>query len=163
PRTLWLLLVLALLAAGCSGDGTNPRVSTATPELKVRKDAKDLTAEEKRVLVDAILRLKASPSPLDRTLDYYDQFVWLHHRATQLEGELGYGVAHMSPAFLPWHRKLLVLYEEALSEVAGRPISLPYWDWTNPESTAAVFSNDLMGVGGARENGFALTEGPFNQ
>ena len=42
----------------------------------------------------------------------------------------GFAVAHMNPAFLSWHRKLLILYEDALSEVSGKDIALPYWDWT---------------------------------
>lgn len=158
---LALLVLLVALAAGCSGGGAptlQPQPQPEAPQTRLRKDAKDLTAQEKAAFVQAVLRLKASPSPYDPTLSYYDQFVKWHQLASLREGS-----AHASPAFLPWHRKLLLLYEQALAEVSGQPIALPYWDWTDPASTAAVFSDDLMGAPGTRQDGFAVTTGPFRK
>lgn len=157
---LALLLALAVaITAGCSGgDSPTSTRGESAPQTRIRKNAKDLTAQEKADFVEAVLRLKAAPSPYDAKLNYYDQFVTWHGLATTREGS-----AHASPAFLPWHRKLLLLYESALSEVAGRPIALPYWDWTDPASTAAVFADDLMGAPGPRAEDFAVVSGPFRR
>lgn len=161
-RVLVLLLALAVaITAGCSGGDVSPTPvpgETAAPQSRVRKNAKDLTSQEKAAFVAAVLRLKASPSPYDQRLNYYDQFVTWHELATMREGS-----AHASPAFLPWHRKLLLLYEAALGEVAGQPIALPYWDWTDPASTAAVFADDLMGAPPTRADGFSVLSGPFRR
>jgi hypothetical protein len=77
----------------------------------------------------------------------------------------GYHVAHMAPSFLPWHRKLSWLMEYALCNVTagtkymnqcfvvfnnficcvGEVTALPYWDFTDPASTIATLSDNLMG------------------
>lgn len=69
--------------------------------------------------------------------------------------------AHMWASFLPWHRELLLLFEDALRQVSGKPITIPYWDFTDPNSTAAVFSPDSMGGMGNPAKGYAVTDGPF--
>jgi len=132
---------------------------------RVRQDVKDLSAEEKARLVAAIHGLKATPSPYDPRYTYYDQFVRWHQLAVVVsKAQGGGGIAHHNPAFPPWHRKLLWLYENGLCEVSGDPsLALPYWDWTDPASTAAVFSVDFMGPGGRAKDGYAVTEGPFNR
>lgn len=132
-------------------------------KLKVRKNAKDLTTQEMNDYVNAILILKATPSPYTDTLSYYDTFVRFHQMAVQKTNCTGSGVAHMNPAFPPWHRKMLILYEEALSAVSGKEISLPYWDWTDQESTDKTFSNALMGGNGDPNDEFALNNGPFRK
>lgn len=65
--------------------------------------------------------------------------------------------------FLPWHRRFLQLFEDALREVSGKRITVPYWDWTDAASTASVFSDDFMGGDGNRAEGFAVTSGPFRR
>lgn len=69
----------------------------------------------------------------------------------------------MNPAFPPWHRKLLILFEDALSQVSGKDIALPYWDWTSQESTDATFSTMLMGGNGDPNDEYALNSGPFRK
>lgn len=123
----------------------------------IRKDVKDLTAEEKAVFVEAVLALKEMPSPYDPTLSYYDQFVQWH---LEIDDCLEFAY-HGGPAFLPWHRIYLLEFERALSEAAGRKVSIPYWNWTDPDSTAAVFSDDFMGGSGDPGEGYAVTTGPF--
>jgi tyrosinase len=125
-------------------------------EQLVRRDAKDLSADEKRRFVDAILRLKATPSPYDTRINWYDQFVVWHDLAFA-------DAAHGSPAFLPWHREFLKLFEGALQTASGEPIALPYWDWTDPASTAAVFAEDMLGGNGDRRSAHAVTSGPFRR
>jgi hypothetical protein len=49
---------------------------------------------------------------------------------------------HQGPAFLSWHRELLLRFEVALqAEVPG--VMLPYWDWS-----PAVFTETLIGPNG---------------
>jgi tyrosinase len=127
-----------------------------------------MTAQEKADFVLAVKLLKTVPSPFDSSLNYYDQFVKWHFLAFYCDGTsggMGGGMfpAHMNPGFLPWHRSYLDLFEKALSAVSGKQISLPYWDWTDAASTAAVFSNDMMGGFGDSAQGYRVTTGPFRQ
>jgi tyrosinase len=168
-RILSLIFVLAfsvVLSPSVLAADADPPMQSSCDEGRVRKDAADLTADEKAAYVDAIHQLKATVSPWDVRYTWYDQFVRWHQMAVVLSAELtgGIGIAHHNPAFPPWHRHLLWLYESALCEVSGNPsIALPYWDWTDPRSTEATFSNDLMGPGGAPDEAYAVVEGPFNR
>jgi len=147
------LLLLCLL-------GSCKRDDSATP-LRVRKNVKNLTAQEKLDLVNAIKLLKTVPSPYESGINYYDQFVKWHYLAFYCGMNSPMIPGHQNPAFLPWHRSYLSLFEKAMSEVSGKTITLPYWDWTDPASTAAVFSNDMMGGSGDPAQGYKVTTGPF--
>lgn len=164
------MLICALALSSCSGsDGS----SVLGDEIRIRKNAKDLTDYEKWSYTFAIRQLKAAPSPYSDTLSYYDSFVRFHQMAVELKTQRyldsgcddngNFGVAHANPAFPPWHRKLLIVYEDALREVSGRNITLPYWDWTDPASTAATFAPDLMGGNGDPNEEWAVTNGPFQK
>jgi len=125
----------------------------------VRKNVKDLTPQEKQNFVEALLLLKATPSPYEADISYYDQFVKWHHEVNNC---LGYHY-HGRPQFFPWHRIMLLQLENAMKEVTGKDIAIPYWDWSDPESTAAVFTDDFMGGTGDPENGYAVMTGPFRR
>lgn len=147
---LWSVTLAVLVA---------PQVAHA--ELRVRKDAKDMTATEKKDFVDAVRQLKRYPSPFGRRgISLYDALVYYHRRAAYPSGASG---AHEGPAFLPWHRAFLLYFENALDNVSGKKITVPYWDWTDPASTRAVFSPDLMGGNGAPKQDYAVTDGPFRK
>lgn len=161
------LLGMLLLASALTGCPEPPRQ---------RKNVKDLTAQEKRDFVDAVLKLKSTPSPYDSNLNWYDQFVQFHKQVYEYKrckesdqqencpaGSIRYEIGHKSPTFLPWHRKFLLMYEQALSEVSGKDITLPYWDWTDAASTTAVFCDDFMGPGGVAAEGNAVLSGPFRK
>lgn len=159
--------ILLFMGSCRKDDPVNPDEVT-----RVRKNAKDLSSAEKRAYTDAIRKLKASPSPYSDTLTYYDSFVRMHQMAVEESKRLrcmggqpdtNYGVAHTNPAFPPWHRKLLITYEDALREVSGKPITLPFWDWTDPASTAATFGPELMGGNGDPDEEFAVMDGPFRK
>jgi tyrosinase len=156
-RRLIIAAVLATLLVPAAAAADQPRV---------RRDVAVLTAKEKRDLVDAFHALKRAKSPFDPMLSWYDQFVeWhvgLNHCEDLVTGEGGIW-GHGGPMFLPWHRQYALLLEDALREVSGKPITLPYWDWTSEASTEATFSNDLMGGSGDPAQGYALTEGPFRR
>jgi len=109
------------------------------------------------------------PSPRDPSISYYDQFVAWHRDAFDCEvswkqSKNWAGAAHNSPTFLPWHREYLHRFDQMIQQMSGDPsMTVPYWDWTNPASTAAVFANDFMGGNGNPKQDWAVTTGPFRK
>jgi len=178
PRRLWMsLLVLShLLFAGCSpgadaeaGAHTvhDAHVKREDSSLRVRKDARVLTAKERADYVKAVMKLKKVPSPYTPGLSYYDQFVDWHRSLYRCDPNLPHGampMPHAGPLFLPWHRQYLLMFEDALREVSGnKELTIPYWDWSSEESTRAVFRDDFMGGEGDPNEGYAVTTGPFRR
>jgi tyrosinase len=153
-----LLCAAVLCAAITALVAAAPSASGAT---LVRKDAKDLTPAERRDYVNAVLKLKRTPSPYRAfgAKNYYDLFVLWHRNVFRCPDY----TAHMSPTFLPWHRYYLQLFELALRRAAGKPIAIPYWNWTDPASTRAVFRDDFMGPNGIAKEGGAVMSGPFRK
>ena len=83
--------------------------------MVIRKNVKDLSPAEKQEYVQAVLALKANGT--------YDQFVLSHANAIMSE-------IHRCPAFLTWHRRFLLEFEQALQAVSGNPnLAIPYWNW----------------------------------
>jgi tyrosinase len=157
-RLFFLVAVLLIVVPGEFTPATAQPTTVTT--LLVRKDVKDLTPQEKAEFVNAVLKLKQTPSPYDSRFSYYDQFVWWHRQSFLCT----IMAAHMSSAFLPWHREFLLLFEKALQQVSGDPnLTIPYWDWTDPNSTAAVFAPDFMGGMGRKTMHYAVTNGPFRK
>jgi tyrosinase len=187
-----LSFVGTLLLAGCGPEGQsesgNEALQRAVPGAlealknqtadgtRVRKNVKALSPKERKDFIKAVLKLKKVPSPFTAGLSYYDQFV-VWHRSMYvcnpnmamggmgpMHSETGMGHGHGGPLFLPWHRLFLVLFEDALREVSGnKDITVPYWDWTDAQSTASVFQDDFMGGNGNPDEGFAVTSGPFRK
>lgn len=164
-----LTTVTALLTAVPAA--VQPTLATATgpPDTSstsiVRKDVQELTVEERKDFVDAVLALKATRSPFDERLSYYDQFVEWHVSLYRCSGVAADNIdrGHAGPFFLPWHRAFVLLFERALQEVSGERIAVPYWNWIDPASTAAVFQNDFMGGDGDPLDGYAVPSGPFRK
>ncbi|MFM8774553.1 MAG: tyrosinase family protein [Actinomycetota bacterium] len=135
----------------------------------VRQNVKDLTPKQKAAFTSAILKAKTVPSPWDPSISYYDQFVMWHKDAFACD--IGWkqsknwaGAAHNSPTFLPWHRDFLHRFDQMIQQMSGDPtMTVPYWDWTDPASTAAVFASDFMGGNGSSTQGWAVTSGPFRK
>lgn len=48
-------------------------------------------------------------------------------------------------SFFPWHRAYVRDFEADLKAFHPHAV-LPYWDWTDPESTKAAFSDDFLGA-----------------
>lgn len=167
-----------MLAATSSwADGSPPTAGPRDEMVHVRQSAVDLTAQQRHAYVEAVLRLKHTPSPYpqDRSRGYswYDTFVNWHHlvsycTATEANTHQSF-MAHAGPMFLPWHREFLLLFERALQEVSHSDITVPYWDWTNrtdpsdPGSVKKVFADDFMGGDGNPNDGYAVDTGPFTR
>jgi hypothetical protein len=107
----------------------------------------------------------------DGALSRYDDFVWAHHDVMMQgpNGMFGPGPnwAHRGPAFGPWHRELLKLYEQELQSVSGDPnLTLPYWNWTKDQAVADPgfpFFADFLGPDGAGNVSDKVTVGAFAQ
>ncbi|GAA3832495.1 tyrosinase family protein [Streptomyces phyllanthi] len=117
-----------------------------------RKDVSRLTRSERRRLVAALLELKHRGE--------YDEFVRTHITYYTSDGEGGLRAAHMTPSFLPWHRRFLLDLESALRRV-DESVTMPYWDWTRHRSATAVpWTEDLLG-GTGRSSDRQVMTGPF--
>lgn len=58
---------------------------------------------------------------------------------------------HGSPLFLPWHRAYLYYFEQYLMDQmpAGQLVSLPWWDWTSPQSLPPAYEGATLSGGSA--------------
>ena len=89
--------------------------------MNCRKDFLDLTPDERDWLADALNEL-------------YDR-----GRITAIadthstDPGAGWFNIHRGPAFLPWHRWLLLTLENELRSIDAR-VRLLYWDWTKPNA-----------------------------
>jgi tyrosinase len=187
--TITLSCGLLAALAGCAADGAgaeshhygdtgplaldvstalNPEyigVEQARREKRVRKNVKQLSKRDRERYVDAVLKLKEVESPYDSSFSYYDQFVAWHIALCVCEPGMPHSAmmqGHGGPMFLPWHRVFTLLFENALRQVSGNKITVPYWDWTD-QDTSVVFRNDFMGGAGDPENDYAVTSGPFRK
>ncbi len=117
-----------------------------------RKNVAELTREERRRFVNALLEIKRRGE--------YDEFVRTHIQYFATDGESGLRTAHMAPSFLPWHRRFLLDLERALRRVDSS-VTIPYWDWTRDRTTTSVpWREDLLG-GNGRRSDRQVTTGPF--
>ncbi|MFB9369143.1 tyrosinase MelC2 [Kitasatospora sp. NPDC001664] len=120
--------------------------------MAVRKNQATLTAQEKRAFVNAVLALKRNGG--------YDSFVSTHNQFIVSDTDNGERVGHRSPSFLPWHRRFLLQFEQALQAI-DPSVTLPYWDWTADRTTSAtIWGADFMGGNGRSSDG-QVTTGPF--
>lgn len=101
-------------------------------------------------------------------LSTYDAFVAWHYVAMAIKftppTQRDRNAAHAGPAFLPWHRFMLALFEAHLQRVLNDDsVSLPYWDWAadgdidpDEQRTAPIWAEDAMGG-----DGTPVASGPF--
>ena len=117
--------------------------------MGIRENFLYLTSDERDRFFEALLKMKANiVNPLAPAADQYsvyDRLASLHWAVFNVSlNQNGpfINAGHQGPAFLSWHRELLLRFEVALqAEVPG--VMLPYWDWS-----PAVFTDTLMGPNG---------------
>ncbi|MFG3345861.1 tyrosinase family protein [Streptomyces sp. NPDC048018] len=120
--------------------------------MTVRKNQATLTADEKRRFVNALLELKRTGR--------YDTFVTTHNAFIMSDTDTSDRVGHRSPSFLPWHRRFLIEFEQALQSVDSA-VTLPYWDWTaDRTSRSSLWAPDFLGGTGRARDGQVL-DGAF--
>ena len=103
-----------------------------------------------------------------RSVSTYDLFVVWHVTAMMIETPPGNPAqrnsAHRGPIFAPWHRVMLMIFEQNLQRVLNDAnFGLPYWDWAEDgdlppqeQSAAAIWGADCMGG-----EGNPVSTGPF--
>ncbi len=115
--------------------------------MKCRKNVKNLTADEKRRFVNAFVTLKSQNSVIHPgAQSRYDDFVETHLNAMMA----AVGWEHQDSVFFPWHRELLYQFEKLLQTV-DPTVTIPYWDWTREQNSAAAgfpFKHGFIGVDG---------------
>jgi tyrosinase len=136
-----------------------PEASPVASELSVRPDARTLTPEQRTAFIDVILAMKLKPSPWIDGVSVYDTFVLWHRDAFGC----AISAAHMGPAFLPWHRMYLHLFQQQVSEIDST-VTLPYWNWAiDNEVDSYLWQDDFMGGNGDKDEGEAVISGPFQK
>jgi tyrosinase len=134
--------------------------------MDLRKNQANMTADEKKAFVNAVLALKnKTPSRLDpKTPSRYDDYVQIHMNAMMAEPTQNddniLGWAHKGPAILPWHRYFIRQFELDLQTI-DPSVTLPYWDWTIDNSpTSSIWNPDFMG-GNGRPSDDRVMDGQF--
>lgn len=127
-----------------------------------RKSVANLSEEERKAFVDALLAVKAAGK--------YDKFVHWHHEVMapavlpdEPHDSFYRNGAHRGPAFLPWHRQFLMELEGELRAV-DPDVSIPYWDWSADAADptgSVIWSDDFMGGDGVRSDEWRVATGPF--
>lgn len=99
-------------------------------------------------------------------LSIYDQFVSQHVASMGMmlptaEGPAaGVDAAHETATFLPWHREYLYRFEEALQAV-DPAVTIPYWDWTDPNALDTIFTDNFLGPQWSRNHYRSSRTGKF--
>ncbi len=96
--------------------------------VRVRKNANNLTVNERNRLLHAYATLNASTAQ-------YQVFLDSHNAAAS-------GEIHTRPSFLPWHRAFVLSFERHL-QVIDQSVTVPYWHFDQPSPN--IFSPDFMG------------------
>lgn len=149
--------------------------------MRIRKNAKDLSNNEKKDFIAALkaLKVKQVRAPDGSQISVHDQFVAIHLGVTRKfkHGTMmpfgGHNGGHGNAAFLAWHREYLRRIEIALQDISGKPdLSIPYWDWTDRDTTMKkVFVDAFLGGNGTGPDvtnafgffGKTVVNGPFSK
>jgi tyrosinase len=105
-------------------------LSTTLLMVRIRKNANNLTADERNRFISALSTLN------DRGRGRYSDFRNIHTSAGDPE-------AHQNAGFLPWHRAFILDLERELQSIDAS-VALPYWRFDQPAPN--IFNRDFMGV-----------------
>jgi tyrosinase len=104
-------------------------LSTKALMVRIRKNANNLTDEERDRFLSAFAELNA------RGLGRFRDFRDMHTNASVFE-------AHFDHGFLPWHRAYLLDLERELQQI-DPSVALPYWRFDKPAPN--LFTKEFMG------------------
>jgi tyrosinase len=143
----------------------------------LRKDWNKMSTGERHAFTDAVNALKMNKAMLDMNYDtlvlqhrtaYRTPAPWAENPAGPEEPDMFYRNGDQKgPAFLPWHRQQLMVYEKALQEVSGDPsMGVPYWNYMidafAPEPMHTALWTADAGIGGnGRPADQVVADGPF--
>ncbi|KAG9217933.1 hypothetical protein CCMSSC00406_0008574 [Pleurotus cornucopiae] len=146
-RMITGFLVALLFASAVLATDVTKGPSKRCREVIVRKEWRTLSAQNKARYIGAVKCLQALPAQTSFTgvRTRFDDFQALH---VSLMPEI-----HLVGQFLPWHRRMLQVYEKALREECGYTGAQPYWDWTRDVDGASIVAaspvfDPVFGFGG---------------
>jgi len=127
--------------------------------LVIIRDVKTLDGMEKQKLVAAMHQMKSVPSAYDPSTNAWDYFAKAHRAAVVPATEI-----HEGWRFFPWHREIVNRFRLELQRAANdSSLWFPYWNWSDPESTAALFSLDYIGGHGTLDDEYVVHDGNFRK
>lgn len=168
-RRVLLGLFSTLVMAGCGSSFEDlPPINSGNDVSGglVRHSVQNLSAQQREAFVNAVKQMKEIPSSYQEGVNAYDYFVILHTEAfkhhVDEHGNHSMPNAHMQPNFLPWHREFLRRFDHELQRAGNDPaLSVPYWDWSDPNSFQSVFADDFLGGDGDPNDDHRVKTGPF--
>lgn len=116
------------------GTAAGPTIGTKALMVRIRKDANTLTPSERDRFLFAWRNFR------NQVGTNYVLFQEMHRLASGAGDE-----AHGQPAFLSWHRAMLLQVERELQAI-DPSVALHYWDWD--AAAPNLFSADFMGAPG---------------
>jgi tyrosinase len=133
-------------------DAQLAKSKTCTKEnLQVRREWGDISVDERKAYIAAMLCIMEKPSKLDPAKfpgakSRYDDFVVVHMNQTM--------TIHGTGNFLSWHRYYTWAFERVLQTECGYTGTQPYWDWgrwaQDPE-TSPIFDGSDTSLSGNGE------------
>jgi tyrosinase len=108
-------------------------IGTKALMVRVRKNANTLTASERARYLFAIRHFR------NQLGTNYVLLQEMHRLAQSITNDQG----HKQPAFLPWHRAMLLQVERELQKI-DPSVALHYWNWD--AAAPALFSQDFIGA-----------------
>lgn len=115
--------------------------------MHCRKNFLELTEDERNRLAAAFNAIYA-----DGTIKGHAD----HHEEYFFKG------IHFGPAFLPWHRHMLMMIEQALQAV-DPTVMLPYWDWTRADDSQNLDVEPWLSFFGGRSGKGQFTAWDFDR
>lgn len=130
--------------------------------MNIRKEIRALTASEQLLFINTLLEMKRT--------GVYDKYVHWHHavmvptvHSYEPQDPTYRNGAHRGPAFLPWHREMLLQFEGDLQAI-NPAVTLPYWNWTldaaAPEQSP-LWSQGFLGGDGDPADQYRVQDGAF--
>jgi tyrosinase len=123
-----------------------PVLGTKALMVRVRKDANSLTASERGRFLFAWRKFR------NQLGANYVRFQEMHRLTSTINDQ-----GHSQPAFLPWHRAMLLDVERELQKI-DPSVALHYWNWD--AAAPNVFTQDFIGAS-AGGGGFSVEEPVF--
>jgi hypothetical protein len=132
------------------GTASGPLLHQHAAMVRIRKDHRDLTDQERLRFLGALSRfLRQDPNK------GYERLVRIHELAAmgKYQTPPDYfwpDLAHRGPGFLAWHRAYLLNFERELQKI-NPAVALPYWKM---ELLASVFNENFMGANTVSSDAF---------
>ncbi|KAH9250017.1 hypothetical protein BASA83_001070 [Batrachochytrium salamandrivorans] len=176
PLVTAIVATLCLASLSSLAHGQSAPIPPSQPtgtcvSQQIHKEWRELTSQEQQSYLAAVVCLRRAPSRLaangavswgassmmssasgNSTRDggsahstsAYNDLVWVHMQANRL--------AHMTAAFLPWHRLFLSVHDNIMRTDCNYSGPFPYWDWSvdsqAPEQSSVWNTNAFGGNGG---------------